>query len=179
MKAAFLEVYPDSRCSHETLHQLGCFWGTLSCIESFLLSEHPYCYFVQDDFVPVVSSFTETPIVDLVLNVAKLSGIDPNFRLLVYTYHFNQHRNSRPDKSAQIREDVPIYQGLFDYGDQGLVLDKKGADYFVKEMKKTGEYLSDVIKGLIGTRDGDAFYILNKENYKKYFMLVEWSEMYP
>ena len=171
MKAAFLDTYPDAKFPwYPTNHHFGCIWGSLTCIKRFLLSKHPYCYFVQDDFVPVDS------VAEILSDFDKLRAHDPNFRVFVRVHGCVR---PVPDGFTQISADVPIFRGLFSYGDQGLILDKEGAAYMVENIKGIMSDPESVLKRSVGTPDGDSFYVHREIDYDKNFMPVKWSEMYP
>ena len=172
MKAAFLDAYPDAECLDISTFWLGCIWGTLACIERFLLSEHAYCYFVQDDFVPVDS------VADILSDFDKLRVHDPNFRLCLYNFPHKPGAEI-PHPSEQIREELDIYQGLYQFGDHGIILDKQGASYMVENMKRIGGAAESVLKKAIGTSEGDSFYIRGETDYMKNYMPEKWSAMDP
>lgn len=184
MKTAFLDVYPVDPKIIEGIKDIlqddsdwnarrffGCVWGSLACIERFLLSRHSFCYFVQDDFVPVAG------VKDIVSDFEKLREYDPNFRILVFNYRrdFIAAQQERP----LIREDIKIHRGLVAYGDEGLILDKQGAAYLVDKMKsQVGEPVT-ILKSIVGTPDGDSFYISSKCTYEQFSMPTKWVTMYP
>lgn len=166
MHSAFLEEYPemDPEILYRTLHEFGVFWGSFACIKRFLESDHDYCYFVQDDFVPVRTTLIEYPILDIITEFKTLMGYDPDCKIFMYVYRMPL---KSPNPSAQIREDIPIQKGLFGYGDQGLILSKEGAAYLYKKMKERAEFPEDILKRAINTPDGDDMYISLK-GYTRY-----------
>ena len=171
MHAAFLAEHPEfehvSAEFYKELRVFGCFWGSLACIKRFLKSEHEYCYFVQDDFVPIRTTIIEYPIAEIIHEFNTLARYDPNFNIFVYVW---RRILKTPDPAAQIHEHVPIQKGLCGYGDMGLILSKEGAVYMIEKMKEKPEVPEDVIKRVAGTPDGDSFYISLKglERYGTY-----------
>lgn len=169
MHSAFLEEYPEVNSSklYQELPAFGCFWGSFACIKRFLESEHTYCYFVQDDFVPIRTTIIEYPIAEIIHEFNVLMQYDPDFKIFVYVY---RRISKPPDPSAQIDKDVPIQKGLCGYGDSGLILSKEGAAYLYERMKESAEYPEDILKKTINTLDGDSFYISLRglERYGRY-----------
>lgn len=169
MHAAFLKEYPEvtSNELYQELPAFGCFWGSFACIKRFLESEHGYCYFTQDDFVPIRNTIIEYPIAEIIHEFDVLVGYDPDFKIFVYVY---RRLSKSPDPAAQIHKDIPIQKGLCGYGDSGLILSKAGAEYLYEKMKESAEYPEDILKKTINTPEGDSFYISLKglERYGSY-----------
>ena len=174
MQDAFLEEYPGvrSRKLYKTPPELGCYWGSLSCIKRFIESEHSHCYFVQDDFVPVCNNLIDYPIADILSDFRMLLDYDPDFEVFLCVY---QVVTRSPNPALQIHPDFAVQKGLNGYGDMGLILSKSGARYVYEKMIESAKFPEDVLKASVGTPAGDSFYISLKgpERYEKYLDKVQ------